>query len=669
MNAILNKIYPHLSRSAKTRILLTLDIGIFLLSICGAFSLRFDTFFISALVVEYWVLVVVISPLKAIVFYAMRMYRPILRYSGLELLYTAIKAVVFSSGLLVLLAFFLQFSQFPRSILLIDAVLTFTCVVGLRVFMRWMAYDYIQQSSRKTVERVIIYGAGAAGSQLADALLHERQHQIIAFVDDNPQLRKQNIKGIVVYSPQELLGLIEEYEVKSILLAIPSATRNQRREIVKTLQELGVSIKTVPGLGEIVAGKVTMSDIRNIDIIDLLGRKEVLPDPLLLHQNIRNKTVLVTGAGGSIGSELCRQIAQQSPQKLILYEWNEWALYSIDMELAETYPELQRIACLGSVTDSNNLIQVLRRYSVDTIYHAAAYKHVPLVEANAAQGVLNTVMGTLSTAQAAVACGVKTFVLISTDKAVRPTSVMGATKRVSELILQALSHQSGHDTCFVMVRFGNVLDSAGSVVPRFRKQILEGGPLTVTHPEITRYFMSIPEASRLVIQAGAMGTGGEVFLLDMGEPVKIYDLAVQMIELSGLSVGKDIQIQTTGLRPGEKLYEELLINGDNAMKTQHPKIYSSRETMVPGQKLFPLLEQLFEAARQDNTVAIIQFLKLLIPEYTPPLDPVELKIPHNQTSSAAVVVATTSKIVEREEVSSLKRHMLLPPNEEAKVAS
>ncbi|MEY2984636.1 MAG: hypothetical protein RLZZ568_1253, partial [Cyanobacteriota bacterium] len=376
--------------------------------------------------------------------------------------------------------------------------------------------------------------------------------------------------------------------------------------------------------------------IRDLEISDLLGREEVLPDPSLLSVNITNKVVLVTGAGGSIGSELCRQIAQQSPQELILYELNEFALYTIDIELSESFPHMSRSSYLGSVTDKEHLENILTTHRVDTVYHAAAYKHVPLVELNPAQGILNNVYGTLVCAQAARECGVERFVLISTDKAVRPTNIMGTTKRVAELILQAFSALHGLQTKFVMVRFGNVLNSTGSVVPRFQKLIKERRLITVTHPEITRYFMSIPEAARLVIQAGAMGQGGDVFLLDMGDPIKIYDLAVQMIELSGLELGRDIDIVITGLRPGEKLYEELLIRQDTAVATRHPKIFAAKEGQIPWETLKPLLDNLLSAAESGNKDAIIASLKSIVPEYSPrPHSALSIPTPLQTTPSPA----------------------------------
>ncbi|MGK5094030.1 nucleoside-diphosphate sugar epimerase/dehydratase [Deltaproteobacteria bacterium TL4] len=617
--SFLDKIHPFLSRREKRMVFSALDSVLFLVSICGAFSLRFDTFFIAGYLKQsVLVLIVLAVPFKLLIFRMVGMYRPVLRYTGLEVLYTTIKAVAISSGLLILIVYFVKIPHFPRSILLIDAVLTMLFTVGIRVFIRWLAYDLTYRSaSKKQPEKVVIYGAGAAGSQLSQALSQETLYQVVAFVDDHPSLQKQVINGITVHSPEDLSRLIEVHEIKSILLAISSATRKERREIVSKLQPLGLPIKTIPGIGEIVSGKVSITEMRNIDIIDLLGRKEVLPDPALLQRNIKGKTVMVTGAGGSIGSELCRQIAAQDPEQLILYELNELALYSIEMELREMCPELELFAYLGSVVNQDRLEKIIIRNSVETIYHAAAYKHVPLIELNAVEGVFNNVLGTLSAVRAAMVGKVETFVLISTDKAVRPTNVMGATKRVAELILQAHAQQESCETRFVIVRFGNVLGSAGSVVPRFRKQIAEGSVVTVTHPEMTRYFMSIPEASRLVIQAGAMGEGGDVFLLDMGEPIKIYDLAVQMIELSGLIPGKDIEIQFSGLRPGEKLYEELLINADMSTKTEHPKIFSARETMLHWHELSPLLEKLFDKAKQDSSFGIKQIFTQIVPEYVP----------------------------------------------------
>ncbi len=614
----IQKAAASLSRRQKHGLLLAIDTVLFLLAIYGAFGLRFSSLLpIQEMLASAWLIFLLIL-IKPLIFIAMGMYRPILRYAGLEFLFTAAQAVLFSSGTFVVLAYLLEFFQLPRSILINDALLTLLLVIGVRLFMRWLAYNLISSVSKNTCpERLVIYGAGMAGSQLAQSLASHQAYQLVAFVDDDRSLHNQVVQGLTVYSPEDLPKLIVQKSVDTILLAMPSIDRGTKRLILNRLQSLSIPVKTVPGIGEILSGKVPIGEIRDIDIVDLLGREEVVPDPDLLRMNLTGKTVLVTGAGGSIGSELCRQIAQQAPKCLILYEMSEYALYSIDMELAETYPAIKRVACLGSVTDSVRLSAVIYKNEVDTIYHAAAYKHVPLVEANPAQGIVNNVLGTLTAARCAIDCDVSNFVLISTDKAVRPTNVMGATKRVAELILQALAAQPDMTTCFTMVRFGNVLDSSGSVVPRFRKQIADGKPITLTHPDITRYFMSIPEAARLVIQAGALSKGGEIFLLDMGEPVRIYDLAVQMIQLSGLVPGRDIEIKITGLRPGEKLYEELLIDRANVTPTRHPKIFCAHESKMRWEVLQPLLEGLLAKARRDDRTGIIGELQNLVPEYKP----------------------------------------------------
>lgn len=609
------QIYRMLSRRMKRWIFFAIDSVLFLAAIAAALALRFEQLFPLEQIRDYLWAIALLIPVKLLVFYLMGMYRPILRYAGLEFLSTALKAIALSSGLIVFLLFFLQIQQLPRSVLINDALLTLLFIVGVRLLMRWLLYSSNSPIAQGgNAKSVIIYGAGAAGSQLAQALFHDDTYRVVAFVDDDCQLHKQLINGITVYSPKQLPSLIKRYDIKTVLLAIPSADGKTKRRIIQNLKHLPVTVKTVPGIAEILSGKVSISHLREIDITDLLGREEVTPVPHLLSINITDKSVLVTGAGGSIGSELCRQIAQHQPHCLVLYELNELALYTIDLELAETYPEIQRYPCLGSVTDAKRMQEVIEQYQVETIYHAAAYKHVPLVELNPAQGIINNVYGTLVAAQTAKECGVKNFVLISTDKAVRPTSIMGASKRVAELILQAFAHQQ-RSTRFVMVRFGNVLNSTGSVVPRFRKQIAEGKPITITHPQITRYFMSIPEAARLVIQAGALGQGGEVFLLDMGDPVKIYDLAIQMIELSGLVPGKDIEIQFVGLRPGEKLYEELLIGNGDIINTCHPKIYAAKEAMIPWEILEPQLNALFAAAHQADPAKMIEILQFLVPEY------------------------------------------------------
>lgn len=614
----IRKAAASLSRQQKHGLLLSLDLCLFFIAIGGAFGLRFGSLMAFSQVLEYTWLIILLITIKTCVFLATGLYRPVLRYAGLEFLFTSAKAVLYSSGAFVLLAYLLEFLQLPRSVLINDALLTLCLVIGIRLCICWVV-NTVNSLDRQhpAPERVIIYGAGAAGSQLAQSLTFHPGYNPVAFVDDDPSLKNQMIQGLTVNSPKDLSRIIVQKSADSILLAMPSVGWVKKRQILDRLQCFSIPVKTVPCVGEILSGKVSLSEIRDIDIADLLGREEVAPDPELLGMNITGKNVLVTGAGGSIGSELCRQIAQQQPKCLVLYELSEFALYTIDMELRETYPHLKIVACLGSVADRNQLSAALSNYRIETVYHAAAYKHVPLVEANPTPGILNNVFGTLTAAKTAIDCGVKQFVLISTDKAVRPTNVMGATKRVAELIIQGLADRPGIPTRFTMVRFGNVLDSSGSVVPRFRKQIAEGKPITVTHPDMTRYFMSIPEAARLVIQAGAMSQGGEIFLLDMGDPVRIYDLAIQMIKLSGLRPGKDIEIKITGLRPGEKLHEELLVDSNTARSTKHPKIFCAHEPKIHWEFLHPCLDILLDAALSNNIATIKKELQRLVPEYKP----------------------------------------------------
>jgi len=602
-------------RRMKRWILLVTDAVLVSFAIYFALALRFETWTPTAELRTYFPAIAALLPLQLASFQISGLYRPVLRYVGFDLLVLSSRAILLSTLLTVFCGFFFRLGQLPRSVLANDALLALLFVVGVRLSIRWVLYNHSSPLSNGAACRyAVIYGAGAAGSQLARALEQDHTYRVLAFVDDDPQLHGQRINGTPVFGPASLPRLFERFTIETILLAMPSATGDRKRDILQQLRRYPARVKTVPGIVEILSGQVTIRQVREIEIADLLGREEVSPYPQLLRVNIAGKGVLVTGAGGSIGSELCRQIAQQPPRVLVLYELNELALYTIDMELAETYPDLPRAACLGSVADAALLRKAIATYSIDTIYHAAAYKHVPLVEMNPTQGALNNVGGTYVAARVARECGVKNFVLISTDKAVRPTSVMGATKRVAEMVLQALAAEGGA-TQFAMVRFGNVLNSNGSVVPRFRKQIAEGKPITITHPEITRYFMSIPEAARLVIQAGALGRGGEVFLLDMGKPVKIYDLAVQMIELSGLVPDRDIEIRVVGLRPGEKLYEELLIEANRAVKTCHPKIFSAKEAMLPWEQLEPLLDQLLAAARGGDRDRTLALLRQLVPEY------------------------------------------------------
>ncbi len=466
----------------------------------------------------------------------------------------------------------------PMSIPLMFGFLVFSWVWWSRATIRFVTTRTLQQKQHR--KRVAIYGAGMAGQQIAAALNRSHEYIPVLFIDDKKSLQGRLLSGLRVFSPQRALAMVKKYRIEEMLLAMPSATRARKSEIIQFFDSAKVKIMELPGVTQLVEGQVHVSDIREVDIIDLLGRDPVPPKPELLEKNIKNKVVLVTGAGGSIGSELCRQIVKNQPKLLILYEMSEYALYSIDKELQDS--GMTVIPVLGSVLNQNKLERLFSQYQVETVYHAAAYKHVPLVESNPFEGIHNTAVGTAKSVQAAVNQGVETFVLISTDKAVRPTNVMGASKRMAELYCQGLA-STQPKTQISLVRFGNVLGSSGSVVPLFKKQIAQGGPITVTHPDVTRYFMTIPEAAQLVIQAGAMGTGGDVFLLDMGEPVKIADLARQMIRLSGLrefdrQTGQgDIAIEYTGLRPGEKLYEELLIDQENIETTPHQRILKSYE--------------------------------------------------------------------------------------------
>ena len=633
----INRLYSSLPRRNKRWIFRLLDCFVVALSIYLAFCLRFDIFQSFAFLSNYRPLLLVVIPIKICFFWLVGMYRPVLRYVGTEFLNTAIKGVVGSTGLIALSAFIFNLPQFPRSVLIIDAFLTLFGVITTRILIRWFLFRTFYRNDAENAyrqERIVVYGAGATGTQLVQALVNNRLYRVVAFVDDNVQLQKQEISNVKIYSPAILGELIERFSIDTILMAIPSAGKKRSYEIVKRIGSLGVRIKTIPDVADIISGKVSVNEIRDIDIADLLGREEVEPIENLLRSNVVDKTVMVTGAGGSIGSELCRQICLLEPQRLILLERNEYALYSIDIELRETYPNIEIVPCLGSVTISDRMEKVMRKYEVDTIYHAAAYKHVPLVEENIVETLYNNVIGTLKSVEVAGRLGVSTFVLISTDKAVRPTSVMGATKRVAELILQAYAQKEPVSTRFVMVRFGNVLDSAGSVVPRFRKQIAEGKNITVTHKDITRYFMSISEASRLVIQAGALGEGGDVFLLDMGEPIRIYDLALQMIELSGLRLKKDIDIEFTGLRPGEKLYEELLIDKTNGNATIHPKIFSAKEVSYSWEELSEKLDSLFAVAKSEDRAQIVEKLQDILPEFQPEKSPLEKQT--GQTKSKVV---------------------------------
>ena len=549
-----------------------------------------------------------------IAFIKLGLYRAVLRYISFKALAMIATGALISSISLVLFSFFID-SFIPRTVPLIYFSYVFLLCGGVRMLVRY----YIGLLLDKNNESVLIYGAGSNGRQLSVMLKHAYRYRIRGFIDDNTKLHGTYLLGNKIFSPKDISKLVQKYNIKVILLAIPSASRRERKAIIDSLIPLKIKVQTIPDMEEILQGNAKINELREVKIEDLLGREPVLPNQELLQKNILNKTVMVTGAGGSIGSELCRQIILNKPNTLILFELSEFSLYSIHQELVEIVKKnsfsTKIYPMLGNVQDIERLDCVLDHFNVDTIYHAAAYKHVPLVEYNIIEGIRNNIFGTYNVAKCAADHNVKSFVLISTDKAVRPTNTMGASKRMAELCLQALSEQlKNSQTCFSMVRFGNVLGSSGSVIPLFRKQILKGGPITVTHPDIIRYFMTIPEAAQLVIQAGSMAKGGDVFILDMGEPVKIVDLAKNLIQLSGLSVKDeknpkgDIEIAYAGLRPGEKLYEELLIGGDNVTKTVHSRIMTAEEEYLPFEQLSNVLVELEQACKRADYMAIRQIL-------------------------------------------------------------
>jgi FlaA1/EpsC-like NDP-sugar epimerase len=615
----------NLNRRSKVALQIAADTVLIALALIAAKAFRLGNLdFLST--PETWLSVGISVVATLAAFYHWGLYRSLVRYVTGRVLVTIGKGAI-ASAIFLLAASYVTQLWMPRSVPFINAVFVFLWVGGLRFMVR----QFFRQPAHTGKRPVIIYGAGEAGLQLLNSLFHGRDYQPVALVDDDPNLQKLSVGGLNVFAPTEIARLAEETGSEEILLAVPNITRARRREIVALLEGLNLEIKTIPGITEIISGKAKISELRTVTAEDLLGRDPVAPDPELLRQDIVGKVVMVSGAGGSIGSELCRQILSQGPTTLVLFEVSEFALYAIEAELSETAKRLDlpvRIApILGSVQHTRRIEAAIKAFGVQTIYHAAAYKHVPLVEENVVEGIRNNVFGTLAIATAARNQGVENFILISTDKAVRPTNVMGATKRIAELICQAQA-QEGSSTNFSMVRFGNVLGSSGSVIPRFRAQIEAGGPVTVTHQDINRYFMTIPEASQLVIQAGAMAKGGDVFVLDMGEPVRIMDLAISMIKLHGLTPyivehpddnfpdRGDIAICVTGLRKGEKLYEELLI-GNNPARTRHPRIMTASEVSLPMTELSQRLDRLMAACETFDLPAILKLLHDLPLDYQP----------------------------------------------------
>jgi FlaA1/EpsC-like NDP-sugar epimerase len=588
-----------LSRTSKRVVSVAVDVILITTTYWGAYWIRLERSWpIDS--PHHWALLGLIIFVSIGLFIRLGLYRAVLRYVSFRVLWTILLGAFLSTCFFVLSAFYFDIFL-PRTVSVIYLSFLVLLVGGVRLFFRALL-----NTTRLARTQVLIYGAGSSGRQLQVALLQGNEFYPVAFVDDDPGKQGCVIQGCTVYHSAQLPTLIELHGVQKILLAIPSSTRARRQEVIKALEPLSCEVLSIPGMADLVNGSARIDQLNEVSIDDLLGRDPVEPVTRLMEANITGKAVMVTGAGGSIGSELCRQILRCHPSKLVLFELSEYALYDLHKNLSEQCQRegiaTELIPLLGSVQRQHRLKTVMQSFRIQTVYHAAAYKHVPLVEFNIIEGVRNNVFGSLYAAQAAIEAGVETFVLISTDKAVRPTNTMGASKRMAELVLQALTREK-HQTRFCMVRFGNVLGSSGSVVPLFRQQIDKGGPITLTHPDIIRYFMTIPEAAQLVIQAGAMGEGGDVFVLDMGQPVRIMELAKRMIRLSGLTLRDelrpdgDIAIEVTGLRPGEKLYEELLI-GDDARGTEHSRIMVAQETWLPWLRLRPLLASLDDACHR-----------------------------------------------------------------------
>jgi FlaA1/EpsC-like NDP-sugar epimerase len=618
---ILTKIIS-LPRRSKQLIMILIDLILLIPIVLVSFSLRFGAFYTPE---NSLVWVILISPFIAIpIFIRFGLYRAVIRYIGLKALWAIFQAVTFYSCVWGLFGYlFTQevFSDiFPRSVIILNWGMTLIVIGGVRLGATWVLSNIQDQKAIK----VAVFGAGYAGRQLSLALKSSKEYKPIFFIDDDKRIIGSFINGIQVISREELKKHNNNKKIDEVLLAVPSASQLDKKDIIDFLESLNISrFRSLPSVSQLAMSDIKIDDLQEIDIKDLLGRSPVKPNDYLLKINIQEKTVLVTGAGGSIGSELCRQIVTLKPKKLILFDISESSLYQIEQEInIKLSANIKIYPILGTVLDKTRLTKILNKFKVETIYHAAAYKHVPIVEYNQEQGVLNNSIGTMRLAEAAIAANVDTFVLISTDKAVRPSSTMGASKRIAELVLQAFSRED-NSTNFTIVRFGNVLDSSGSVIPLFKKQIKDGGPITVTDVNIVRYFMTIPEAVELVIQAGAMGRGGgDVFVLDMGQPIKIYDLAIKMIHLSGLQVRNednpngDIEIKYTGLRPGEKLYEELLV-GDNSFQTENNLIIRASEDMLSWKKLEPLIVDLEAAIKSSNQLLIRETLLKIVPEFDP----------------------------------------------------
>lgn len=611
-----------MQRSHKRLIMVGADLIALPLALWSGFALRLSELWPSSYMLSAWWLFLLIPVVGVYIFMRLGLYRAVVRFMGTQAIWAVVKGVMLLALFLWATAFVFQIQSFPRSVPINFALAALVYVGGSRLLVRhyyhWLLKHYVSK------EAVLIYGAGGAGIQLATALSDGREYYPIGFVDDDRSLWNSTIKNFPVYAPHRLDEVIEASDVKHVLLAVPHATNRERKRMLEHLDGLSVHVQTIPSMPEILSGE-SIEQLREVQVEELLGRDPVPPEPSLMSKCIQGKVVMITGAGGSIGSELCRQVVLQQPKAIVLLEVNEYGLYKIEQELLALLKEhdltIPLYALLGSVTNRDRIRKTIHRFSVDTIYHAAAYKHVPIVEHNVVEGVTNNVIGTQVVAEEAAAAAIKHFILISTDKAVRPTNIMGATKRFAEMILQHLATTSTN-TVFSMVRFGNVLGSSGSVVPLFRQQIEEGGPITVTHKEITRYFMTIPEAACLVIQAGSMAQGGDVFVLDMGESVKIVDLAKRMIQLSGLELKTesnpdgDIEIHYSGLRPAEKLYEELLV-GDNVVGTEHSKILRANEVFLESDLLSQYLNEVNKASMANDYEKLRKVLVNAIYGYRP----------------------------------------------------
>jgi len=607
-----------LPRQQKRLIMLLADAVAIPVALWAALILKFDR--IDPVLERTAAYFLVAISASLVIFSMLGLYRAVIRFMGPRSMLTVVTGVTLSVAVLVMFDRLLSNSEVPLSAFAIFWALALLYTVGSRFFVRYL---FSRTLNGKSAARVAIYGAGDAGARLSSVLLGGPDFEPVAFIDDKKSLQGSSINGLTVFGLEVLPQMAREQQIDRILLAMPSASRRRRREILTALEPLGLHVQSLPHLTDLIAGKARIDELRDVDVGDLLGRDPVPPNPRLFGSCIRGKCVLVTGAGGSIGSELCRQIMQLSPARLVLFEMSEIALYTIERELNEVAARdrltVEVVPLLGNAHHRQRVREVLSAYNVQTIYHAAAYKHVPIVEHNVVEGIHNNVISTWYTAEAAIETGVETFVLISTDKAVNPANVMGATKRLAELVLQGLQERSS-STRFCMVRFGNVLASSGSVVPLFQEQIRRGGPVTVTHPDVIRYFMTIPEAAQLVIQAGSMAKGGDVFVLDMGRPVRIDDLARRMVNLMGLTVRDadypegDIEIEYTGLRTAEKLFEELLI-GTNVTGTDHPMILRAMEHRLPWLRMQQILNDLLVALSTFDCHRALGLLVESVAEY------------------------------------------------------